>query len=84
MASVITNEKRALEILEELDNRPAKNDVLRTQCMFETCMKIKNDESGEWESAPENFNWETDKNEFSHGVCPECYPAWFTGLVGNR
>lgn len=83
MASVITNEKRALEILEELKNRPAKNDSFRTQCMFESCAKIKNDETGEWESAPEGFNWEVDKYEFSHGVCPDCKPQWIAKLIGN-
>lgn len=83
MASVIYNEKRALEIMAELDVRPIKGDSFQTQCMFETCMRIQNEETGLWEAAPDGFDWAVDKYQYSHGVCPDCYPKWFSKLSGK-
>jgi PAS domain S-box-containing protein len=45
-------------------------------CMM--CKKIKNDR-GYWEGL-EQYIQEHSDTDFSHGLCPECYPAYLDGL----
>ena len=45
-------------------------------CML--CKKIKNDE-GYWEGL-EHYIREHSDADFSHGLCPDCYPTYLSGL----
>jgi len=48
-------------------------------CMF--CKKIKN-EAGNWEVL-ENYVREHSEADFSHGLCPECYPGYMSRMLAE-
>jgi DNA-binding NtrC family response regulator len=84
---------RALRVADENRLRKQLLDELRTQSDFITrrklmlpicssCKKIR-DENNQWK-APEIFFRELLKIQFTHGLCPDCIPKYFSDKSGIK